>query len=699
MLPPSSEQSSAIPPQLKSEIAANLTTDASPVSPSQVSQIATDGLSGSGEPLPQLPTLQQAFGGIDLSSIRVHRGDQAKIATDKLSAQAFTRGEHIALSGQPSLQDLAHETAHVVQQRYASSGLPAGLSDSSHPMEKQADSIANHVAQGGSALPILTALPLSPLGSPTTHSHQLPVMRIKQSNAQQKIQKAKDKQEYLIKCLSRTHNRVAAFEIWQWFMMYTVLDNGQNVYEYYRYSWDKAAQKNNIGPYPDINAKSAQDNDGSNNAKLSNKGGMVSSRIIKNLNKDNSHKVSHSVANLGNKTKDVADLAPVSNKLVQLGHDWIVDPIADKIDQKQRTKYSNEIADDEQDIEEDKDANSQMFDMSTLNDAKPKPKQAEPQFEDLLFNSNVDHLNNNQSDIEEEQTANLQSQFGWTTFDDHDDFDVNGNSSKSSKSQKSDQKNIKSSLLGNEADYVSGLKNSGKKLGNQGIDMILAAPVTIAKQFTKGILTIGKGFGALIESSGKSIEASQLQALAKQAYKEAKAYLDEHEERLFDDSASEELLEALQLLVKYPWGGNAQVILSSAVNSGLSGNEFNQLDSKVQFGVDNAADSEDWLSGNETKTSGFYSEAKKSQNFKGIHKNVQTLKSVFGHASQDKDKIADAVYAGLSSTYQLDKEIAKAILYGPLGHTDETLDQLGLQLSRPGPIAKYIRNVQLSGGD
>ena len=55
------------------------------------------------------------------------------------------------------------------------------------------------------------------------------------------------------------------------------------------------------------------------------------------------------------------------------------------------------------------------------------------------------------------------------------------------------------------------------------------------------------------------------------------------------------------------------------------------------------------------------------------------------------------MYDGLTSPYDIDQAIAKAIVDGPLKHTNETMAELGLDFSKPLTLATYIRNVELSG--
>src|SRR5690606_33750375 len=72
---------------------------------------------GAGGPLPFGPALQASFGRHDLSGVRAHVGGAAGEAARALGARAYTLGEDLAFDGAPSLELVAHEAAHVVQQR------------------------------------------------------------------------------------------------------------------------------------------------------------------------------------------------------------------------------------------------------------------------------------------------------------------------------------------------------------------------------------------------------------------------------------------------------------------------------------------------------------------------------------------------------------------------------------------------------
>lgn len=117
----------------------------------------TRGLSSpsEGANLPELARIQQSFGPFDLSTVRIHRGQQAQDSAEQLSARAFSHGEHIVAPGTPSLRLLAHEAAHTIQQRQP--GLvKAGISQAGDFGEHHADAIADRVVAGLSSVDLLT---------------------------------------------------------------------------------------------------------------------------------------------------------------------------------------------------------------------------------------------------------------------------------------------------------------------------------------------------------------------------------------------------------------------------------------------------------------------------------------------------------------------------------------------------------------
>jgi uncharacterized protein DUF4157 len=111
-------------------------------------EVARGGLTGPSGQLPYLDRIQASFGAHDLSSIRAFRGVAARNASRSLGAAAFTHGERVAFRGTPSLRTVAHEAAHVVQQRARAAGSRASL-------EQEADGVADAVARNRSAESLL----------------------------------------------------------------------------------------------------------------------------------------------------------------------------------------------------------------------------------------------------------------------------------------------------------------------------------------------------------------------------------------------------------------------------------------------------------------------------------------------------------------------------------------------------------------
>jgi hypothetical protein len=95
--------------------------------------------------------------GADLSTVRVHDGTQASASARALGAHAYTVGEDIVLGeGGPDRRTMAHELAHVVQQRAgAVDGTPTGagfsVSSPDDRFERAAAATADTILGGGTA--------------------------------------------------------------------------------------------------------------------------------------------------------------------------------------------------------------------------------------------------------------------------------------------------------------------------------------------------------------------------------------------------------------------------------------------------------------------------------------------------------------------------------------------------------------------
>lgn len=144
---------------------------ARPLRPSQVpAQAPRDVLRGSGQPL--ATPLREELGtrlGADLSTVRLHTGSSARASAAALGARAYTAGEHVVIGGGADKQTLAHELAHVIQQRRGPvAGTDHGdglkVSDPADRFERQAEAMARQAAPGTG--PAETAVPRSARPAP-----------------------------------------------------------------------------------------------------------------------------------------------------------------------------------------------------------------------------------------------------------------------------------------------------------------------------------------------------------------------------------------------------------------------------------------------------------------------------------------------------------------------------------------------------
>jgi hypothetical protein len=77
---------------------------------------AARGVATPASPLPFGDTIQRAFGRHDISSVQAHTGPEAARSATSMGAEAYAAGDHVVL-GKADLHTVAHEAAHVVQQR------------------------------------------------------------------------------------------------------------------------------------------------------------------------------------------------------------------------------------------------------------------------------------------------------------------------------------------------------------------------------------------------------------------------------------------------------------------------------------------------------------------------------------------------------------------------------------------------------
>jgi nucleoid-associated protein YgaU len=118
--------------------------------------------SGAGSELPYRSRLERAFG-TSLGGVSAHLGgSEAQQGLSGLGARAAAHGNSIAFAeSAPSLGLVAHETAHVIQQRAAGGGSvqrkPSGVSTPGNDAESRADAAADAVVAGLSVPDVGTA--------------------------------------------------------------------------------------------------------------------------------------------------------------------------------------------------------------------------------------------------------------------------------------------------------------------------------------------------------------------------------------------------------------------------------------------------------------------------------------------------------------------------------------------------------------
>lgn len=116
--------------------------------PTLVDAIARWGVQGPSDSVPYQSQLEGHVDQETLSTVEVHTDQRARQATRKLGARAYTVGNQIAFRSTPDPETVAHEVAHVVQQR--SGGRPeGGVGRRGDRFERAADRFAAEVSRNG----------------------------------------------------------------------------------------------------------------------------------------------------------------------------------------------------------------------------------------------------------------------------------------------------------------------------------------------------------------------------------------------------------------------------------------------------------------------------------------------------------------------------------------------------------------------
>jgi hypothetical protein len=130
------------------------TGTASAKNPAHVHAVAARGTATSATKLPHFDRIQRAFGRHDVSSVKAHTGADAAASTREMGARAYATNDHVVLGEGADLHAVAHEAAHVVQQR-GGVHLDGGVGEVGDAYEQHADAIADRVVRGESAEQLL----------------------------------------------------------------------------------------------------------------------------------------------------------------------------------------------------------------------------------------------------------------------------------------------------------------------------------------------------------------------------------------------------------------------------------------------------------------------------------------------------------------------------------------------------------------
>ncbi|MFL5656142.1 MAG: DUF4157 domain-containing protein [Ktedonobacteraceae bacterium] len=132
----------------------NQNTQTSQQEAEEIWQLAQAGLQTPTYTLPYVEHIQQLFGHHDISGIQAHIGAQATASARAMHAIAYATDNHVVFASWPDLYTVAHETAHIVQQRTGVQ-LAYGIGTVGDSYERHADAVAERVVAGESVQNLL----------------------------------------------------------------------------------------------------------------------------------------------------------------------------------------------------------------------------------------------------------------------------------------------------------------------------------------------------------------------------------------------------------------------------------------------------------------------------------------------------------------------------------------------------------------
>jgi hypothetical protein len=143
-----------------------------------VRAIARSGVETAHAPLPHLDRIQASFGRHDVRGAKAQVGGAAAGANERMGSAGYTVGDRVGFRSSPDLKLAAHEATHVVHQRRGVH-LADGVGHPGDAYEQHADEVADVVARGESAEPILDRGPAGRAAAPAAFDepvqHQLAI--------------------------------------------------------------------------------------------------------------------------------------------------------------------------------------------------------------------------------------------------------------------------------------------------------------------------------------------------------------------------------------------------------------------------------------------------------------------------------------------------------------------------------------------
>lgn len=630
------------------------------LSPAEVQSTAARATRGPGGPLPFLSRLQHAFGPHDLSGIRAHQDGQAASAAVDIGARAFAQGDHVAFGETPTLHDVAHEAAHVIQQR-GGARPEGGVDRAGDSLEQHADRVAAAVVSGRSAAPLLEHIPQNGGAGLGSAVQRIPdEQTIKKKLAKLTPRKVGD---YLVKLLSPSDvSESSAEQILKCFLDNAKIDLAPHLY--YPQYWAQAQEKNKLlGDFPKALCQ------GQGNKEVNIDVAKANQGLTRKSNVRNIANVVHYGGKLVSAPSDLIDKG---SDMIEKGGTEIFNFAKTQTLSIMQSNQKGKIKDDDYDSDEEE-----------YSSKKKKKKDKE---------SKNDNFNQS---IKNNQDAN------WETFDDKnksddDDFgsnfdlafksDLNDDSSKKKKNVNNNNNNNdlfddedalphffgsmqKHDDDSNEAfisDYASNekvAKIAAKSLGVKVWSYVAKTPAYMLKKLGTALYGIIDSASRVLTRLADCTDAKAMKTQVNAYYEEIRGLELKHNQKLYNPQCEKNLILVIDTLAK----SRLFTLASSAVSAASSGVDSDSLNKTDNFGKGFGLNGSDAYGGaaeneSELKKNEFGRVLKQHQTLKKGVAFVQKQKEKVGLSSKDKDFVANQLDDIRTSPFESDRLVATMII-------------------------------------